>query len=61
MTTSSACLDAAVSLPWLAMADVSVSATARPTASGTCDPPGPSKCAAPLTSAGKCLRTDLTS
>ncbi len=41
--------------------DVRVAPTASPTTSGTCEPPGPSKCAAPALSAGKCDRTASTS
>jgi hypothetical protein len=60
-TTSSARRSAAVTRPRLAIDEVSVSATARATGSGTCVPPGPSKCAVPDFSAGNWARTAATS
>src|SRR3954463_16330307 len=60
-TTSSALRSAAVIRPRFAIGEVSVSATARATGSGTCVPPGPSKWAVPARSAGKAARTASTS
>ena len=60
-TTSSASRSAAVTRPRLAIDEVSVSATARATDSGTCVPPGPSKWAVPDRSAGNWARTAATS
>src|SRR6478735_1259054 len=60
-TTRSARRSAAVTVPRFEMAEVSVSTTAVATVSGTWDPPGPSKCAAPSCSAGKCQRIRSTS
>jgi hypothetical protein len=60
-TTSSAVRSAAVTDPRLAIDEVSVSATARATGSGTCVPPGPSKWAVPVRSAGNWARTAATS
>ena len=60
-TTSSAVRSAAVTRPRFAMGDVSVSATARATGSGTWVPPGPSKWAVPARSAGNWARTAATS
>jgi len=47
--------------PRLAIPAVIAPATAAATRPGTCDPPGPSKVATPLRSAGKCERTSATS
>ncbi len=60
-TVSSASRSAAVTRPRLAIEEVSVSATARATGSGTWVPPGPSKCAVPDRRAGNCARTAATS
>ena len=60
-TMSSASRSAAVTLPRLAIGAVNVSATARATASGTCVPAGPSKCANPAFRAGNWARTAATS
>ena len=60
-TTCSARRSARVTVPRLAIAAVSVAATAAPTTSGTWEPPGPSKCAAPSTRDGKRARSAATS
>ncbi len=60
-THDSARRSAAVTVPRLAMAAVRVAVTAAATTSGTCEPPGPSKWAAPCARAGKWARTALTS
>ena len=60
-TQDSARRSAAVTKPRLATAAVSIPATAAATVSGDCVPPGPSKCAAPSSSAGKWARTASTS
>ena len=52
---------AGVTVPRFEMAAVRVSTTAVATVSGTWDPPGPSKCAAPSRRAGKCHRIRSTS
>ena len=60
-TISSARCSARVTEPRLATAERSVPATASATAAGVCDPPGPSKWAAPSASAGNSPRTAATS
>ena len=60
-TTASAARSAAVTEPRFASGDSRVPATAAATVSGTCDPPGPSKCAAPAAKAGKWARIARTS
>ncbi len=60
-TIASAVRSAAVIVPRLASGEVIVAATASATTAGTCEPPGPSKCAYPAFSDGKCSRTAATS
>ncbi len=60
-TTASARRSAAVTEPRLAIGAVIVAATAWATASGVCDPPGPSKWAAPPARAGNWARSAATS
>ncbi len=60
-TTASARRSAGVTVPRLDRAAVKVSATADATMSGVCEPPGPSKWAAPSRSAGKWERIRSTS
>ncbi len=58
---SSARRSASVTEPRLASPAVIAPATASATCRGTCDPPGPSKCATPRARAGKAARTRATS
>ena len=60
-TTASAVRSASVTVPRLASGATSVRATASATASGTWDPPGPSKCAKPAFRAGNRSRRAATS
>ena len=60
-TTCSARRAAAVTVPRFEIDDPRVDATACATSRGTCEPPGPSKCAVPSASAGKLDRTFSTS
>ena len=60
-TMPSAVRSASVTVPRLASGLRRVRATASATESGTCDPPGPSKCAKPAFRAGKRSRTAATS
>ena len=60
-TTASAPCSARVTVPRLAIGEISVSCTARATEAGVCEPPGPSKWAAPAASAGNWARMAATS
>src|SRR5665647_421021 len=61
VTASSAFRSGRLARPRLESGPVSVSAMARPTSSGVCVPPGPSKWASPLVREGKRARTASTS
>ncbi len=60
-TIASAARSPLVTVPRLASGEVMAAATAPATASGTWEPPGPSKWAIPARRAGKRLRTAATS
>ena len=60
-TICSARCSAAVTVPRLAIELVSVAATASATTAGVWEPPGPSKWAVPVPSAGNWARTAATS